>query len=36
LNDLLESGRDVYCCFNNDWEGHAVADASWLRQALDT
>jgi uncharacterized protein YecE (DUF72 family) len=36
LSDVLDSGRDVYCYFNNDWEGHAVADASWLRQALDS
>ena len=35
LNDVLDSGRDVYCYFNNDWEGHAVADAGWLRGALD-
>ena len=35
LNEVLESGRDVYCYFNNDWEGHAVADASWLRRALE-
>ena len=35
LNELLDSGRDVYCYFNNDWEGHAVTDATWLRGALE-
>ena len=35
LNEVLDSGQDVYCYFNNDWEGHAVIDAGWLRRALD-
>jgi uncharacterized protein YecE (DUF72 family) len=35
LTELLDAGRDVYCYFNNDWEGHAVTDATWLAQALD-
>jgi uncharacterized protein YecE (DUF72 family) len=34
LNEVLDSGQDVYCYFNNDWEGHAVTDATWLRGAL--
>jgi uncharacterized protein YecE (DUF72 family) len=27
-------GHDVYAYFNNDWDGHAVADATWLRERL--
>ena len=30
----LDAGQDVYAYFNNDWHGHAVADASWLRARL--
>jgi uncharacterized protein YecE (DUF72 family) len=30
----LERGHDVYCYFNNDYEGHAVTDATWLRKAI--
>jgi uncharacterized protein YecE (DUF72 family) len=30
----LDAGRDVYCYFNNDYFGHAVDDAKWLRSAL--
>lgn len=30
----VEGGTDVYAYFNNDWYGHAVTDASWLRQRL--
>jgi len=35
LAGLLDEGRDVYCYFNNDYEGHAVTDARWLRQAIE-
>lgn len=34
LRAWIESGVDVYAYFNNDYEGHAVADASWLRNNL--
>jgi uncharacterized protein YecE (DUF72 family) len=34
LTAWLESGCDVYAYFNNDYEGHAVTDAQWLRQRL--
>ena len=27
----LDEGCDVYAYFNNDYDGHAVADARWLR-----
>jgi uncharacterized protein YecE (DUF72 family) len=30
----LEAGHDVYCYFNNDYHGHAVDDAIWLRSAI--
>ena len=30
----LDSGHDVYCYFNNDYDGHAVADATELRSAI--
>ena len=30
----LDGGHDVYAYFNNDYEGHAVNDAEWLRDAL--
>jgi len=30
----LGAGHDVYAYFNNDHEGSAVADATWLRAAL--
>jgi uncharacterized protein YecE (DUF72 family) len=35
LGELLDAGRDVYCYFNNDYEGHAVTDAAWLAAALE-
>ena len=35
LTDVLEGGGDVYAYFNNDYDGHAVADAQWLRHAID-
>ncbi len=31
----IRRGHDVYAYFNNDHEGHAVTDATWLRQRLD-
>ena len=30
----LDEGTDVYAYFNNDYDGHAVADARWLRNRL--
>jgi len=30
----LDAGHDVYCYFNNDYDGHAVTDATWLHAAL--
>jgi uncharacterized protein YecE (DUF72 family) len=35
LTDCLERGQDVYCYFNNDYDGLAVPDAQWLRHAID-
>ena len=35
LSRWLEDGCDVYAYFNNDWHGHAVDDATWLRDRLD-
>ena len=34
LQAWLDDGCDVYAYFNNDWYGHAVADARWLRERL--
>jgi uncharacterized protein YecE (DUF72 family) len=34
LADWLGDGHDVYAYFNNDWHGHAVTDARWLRERL--
>jgi uncharacterized protein YecE (DUF72 family) len=34
LDDVLAAGRDVYAYFNNDWFGHAVRDATRLRNLL--
>jgi uncharacterized protein YecE (DUF72 family) len=31
----LTEGIDVYAYFNNDFEGHAFTDASWLRGAIE-
>ncbi|MGZ4734487.1 MAG: DUF72 domain-containing protein [Acidimicrobiia bacterium] len=31
----LESGADVFAYFNNDYQGHAVADARWMRDRLE-
>ncbi len=30
----LDQGKDVFAYFNNDYEGHAVADADTLRTLL--
>ena len=30
----LDAGHDVYAYFNNDYQGHAVRDATWLRNQL--
>jgi len=35
LTGYLEQGIDVYCYFNNDFDGRAVPDAQWLRHAID-
>jgi len=34
LSAELDLGHDVYCYFNNDYDGHAVADAQILREAI--
>ncbi len=34
LAPLLQQGQDVYAYFNNDWYGHAVTDAEFLREQL--
>jgi uncharacterized protein YecE (DUF72 family) len=34
LQRWLDEGHDVYAYFNNDYEGHAVKDAQWLRDRL--
>ncbi len=34
LSTWLDAGHDVYAYFNNDYEGHAVQDARWLRERL--
>ena len=31
----LDEGTDVYAYFNNDYDGHAVTDAEWLRARLE-
>lgn len=36
LQSVLNDGVDVYAYFNNDWDGHAVRDASLLRALLST
>jgi len=35
FRDWLADGHDVYAYFNNDYEGHAVADALWLAKRLE-
>jgi uncharacterized protein YecE (DUF72 family) len=34
LEQWLDGGCDVYAYFNNDWYGHAVTDATWLRDRI--
>ena len=34
LQAWVDEGTDVYAYFNNDYEGHAVQDALWLRERL--
>jgi uncharacterized protein YecE (DUF72 family) len=34
LQAWLDEGTDVYAYFNNDYEGHAVDDATWLGERL--
>lgn len=34
LRRVLDTGNDIYAYFNNDWYGHAVTDATYLRAAL--
>jgi uncharacterized protein YecE (DUF72 family) len=34
LESWLANGHDVYAYFNNDYDGHAVRDAQWLRNRL--
>ena len=34
LTQWLEEGSDVYAYFNNDYQGHAITDARWLRTRL--
>ena len=34
IRPLVDQGRDVYAYFNNDWYGHAVTDALFLRDQL--
>ena len=34
LRAWADEGTDVYAYFNNDYEGHAVEDARWLRERL--
>jgi uncharacterized protein YecE (DUF72 family) len=36
LQTWLDEGTDVYAYFNNDYEGHAVQDAEWLRSRLES
>jgi uncharacterized protein YecE (DUF72 family) len=34
LQAWIDEGTDVYAYFNNDYDGHAVQDAEWLRRRL--
>jgi uncharacterized protein YecE (DUF72 family) len=34
LAGWLDEGTDVFAYFNNDYDGHAMADAKWLRSQL--
>jgi uncharacterized protein YecE (DUF72 family)/alkylated DNA nucleotide flippase Atl1 len=35
IRGWLDTGTDVFAYFNNDFEGHAVVDAEWLRRSID-
>jgi len=35
MRQWLADGLDVYAYFNNDFDGHAVADAAWLAKRLN-
>lgn len=35
LDGWLDAGTDVYAYFNNDWHGHAVTDARWMKARLE-
>ncbi|MGZ8803870.1 MAG: DUF72 domain-containing protein, partial [Microbacterium sp.] len=35
IEEWLRAGVDVSAYFNNDFDGHAVADAEWLRTKLE-
>jgi uncharacterized protein YecE (DUF72 family) len=34
LAEVAEAGGDAWCYFNNDWDGNAFRDATWLDGAL--
>lgn len=34
LGEWRDAGHDIYAYFNNDYQGHAVHDALWLRERL--
>jgi len=34
ITQWMDDGRDVFAYFNNDFDGHAVADARWLRNRV--
>jgi uncharacterized protein YecE (DUF72 family) len=34
LTEWLDDGVDVFAYFNNDWDGNAVRDATWLRDRI--
>jgi uncharacterized protein YecE (DUF72 family) len=34
ISEWLDEGCDVYAYFNNDYQGHAIADATWLARRL--
>jgi uncharacterized protein YecE (DUF72 family) len=36
MQSWIDGGSDVYAYFNNDWNGDAVADATWLKDRLQT
>ena len=36
ISAWLEDGVDVYAYFNNDFDGHAFTDATWLAHHLSS